>query len=1569
MWKCIAPVQIVRFAVLGLLLGLQTAVMAQCDPPAESPTTDCESAPLTCINGSCWSTDNNSDQGHSGFCGPNTLVHNPQYFVFVATDSIVQIDILINNCTSGVGLQAAIIDIDNDLGGCGDWVNDDVIDCDPNFNGSTSLVAQPLDSGEVYLLLIDGSNAATCEYEITYADGIFEPGLNGDLFGASGDDTACPGDTTFNISVTPPITGAHGYIWDFGPGGVYTTTGTTLQVGEAGWNGIPVDWDGTYTVCVLPFSGCDTGTVDVCHTFEVIPVDDGTAPPDTHCVETYEDVGVAWGQMTITSPGTYTQEFYTPEGCPHDSTKTFEPWPVAADGQIDTVICGLSLLYEGMTYNAAGSYDLFYDDGSIYGCDSSAVLNVDFASVTADPSFECDNSDFLISANMADLVPAGGNVTFVWTDEFNTVVSNDEDWMTQTAGSYTLEIIIEINGVQCVYPDNGLEWSVDIVLDDILPPPPNLVSVDTVVCSSELGVYEIDAGDPDIIEINWQVPSDALIIGGDGTNEISIDWQNSIGGIVCVSWLNDCGESDLVCFEVQVIPTAVPLFNIMSSPACVDEVVLVEFSGSASDLATYTWDFDGGNIISGGTGPGPHEVSWTSTGTKEIKLILSEPGCDPDSITLEVMIESIGTPVINCTSDVTSITFEWGSVAGSTGFQVNVLSGPGGTLVNDTTYEVTGLSSGQMVELEVIALGNGICPPSADTIVCSAVPCSEPAHTIIPADTSLCEDAGTFNFTLLVDGNPATGVWSGPGIVDANAGTFDPSVAGANPMHQISVAYDDGMCAFNWSATVEVLPIPTSSFTVDPTPLCEGSPVTVTYTGNADASATYNWDFDGGNVVSGSGQGPYMIEWATPGAKTISLTVVEDGCTSPQSTQMVQVDAELGVPMINCTSTTSSITFTWSDVAGADTYTVNVLSGPSGTQNGNSYEVTGLTPGVTVEIEVTASGPGTCPATSATLECVAMDCPTITIDISPRDTILCLYPSVSAFDMYVAIGGSSGSGTGTWSGNGITDANAGTFDPATAGPGTHAIRFDFTEDGCPFSDEVMVTVGDLPTAMISNTDVTLTCDNGGRLTLDGTMSSAPSGTPIYMWTTSDGVIQSDPARDTVQAGSAGTYQLLVTDPVTGCQDSTTITLVQDSDVPTADAGPDWELNCDLEVAELGGNSSSGPGIDYLWSTSDGRIISDPTQITVMVDMPGTYVLVVTDNNNGCEVTDQALVEQNVALPVIMTSADGILTCDNNDVLISADVQGGSGNYVYSWTTQDGTINGTTDAATATAISPGTYQVVVTDQDSYCADSATVDVMADSDVIQSLQTSSNNVSCFGDANGSVTISAVVGGSEPYDYAWSNGSDGTSLTNLGPGPVSVTVTDANGCSFEQSWTITEPPLVTADVGDDMQVANGDSVTITLSSNIDPGAMASIEWSGPFVPCSNCYTVSFIAETSGQIQSIITDSSGCVATASMQLQVVTERNVYTPNVFTPNGDGTNDMFTIFGKSLVAVDIMTIYDRWGNVVFSQTEFPPNNDQVGWDGTYNGEVMNPGVYVFYANVIHDDGFEEEIIGDITLIR
>jgi gliding motility-associated-like protein len=96
----------------------------------------------------------------------------------------------------------------------------------------------------------------------------------------------------------------------------------------------------------------------------------------------------------------------------------------------------------------------------------------------------------------------------------------------------------------------------------------------------------------------------------------------------------------------------------------------------------------------------------------------------------------------------------------------------------------------------------------------------------------------------------------------------------------------------------------------------------------------------------------------------------------------------------------------------------------------------------------------------------------------------------------------------------------------------------------------------------------------------------------------------------------------------------------------------------------------------------------------------------------------------------------------------------------------------------------------------------------------------------------------------------------------------------------------------------------------------------------------------------------------------------SVYVPNAFTPNGDGINDVFTVYGSVDVRkVNRLMVFDRWGELLYEATDFPANDLTNGWDGTFKTKKMNAGVYVYYTEVELLNG--EKVIrkGDLTLLR
>jgi gliding motility-associated-like protein len=115
---------------------------------------------------------------------------------------------------------------------------------------------------------------------------------------------------------------------------------------------------------------------------------------------------------------------------------------------------------------------------------------------------------------------------------------------------------------------------------------------------------------------------------------------------------------------------------------------------------------------------------------------------------------------------------------------------------------------------------------------------------------------------------------------------------------------------------------------------------------------------------------------------------------------------------------------------------------------------------------------------------------------------------------------------------------------------------------------------------------------------------------------------------------------------------------------------------------------------------------------------------------------------------------------------------------------------------------------------------------------------------------------------------------------------------------------------------------------------------------------------------------DTNNCRDSAEIWINII-HPDVFIPNIFSPNGDGSNDQFFINAKVelILKVNYLEIFDRWGNRIFTVQNFTPNDPQYGWDGTFNNKLLDPGVFVYVTEVEYKDGVRRVFKGDVTLLR
>ncbi len=244
-------------------------------------------------------------------------------------------------------------------------------------------------------------------------------------------------------------------------------------------------------------------------------------------------------------------------------------------------------------------------------------------------------------------------------------------------------------------------------------------------------------------------------------------------------------------------------------------------------------------------------------------------------------------------------------------------------------------------------------------------------------------------------------------------------------------------------------------------------------------------------------------------------------------------------------------------------------------------------------------------------------------------------------------------------------------------------------------------------------------------------------------------------------------------------------------------------------------------------------------------------------------------------------------------------------------------------------------------------------------------------CFGDEyGGAIFVEEMEGGQSPYLYSLTGEYflDIPGFENLNPGDYTVKVKDAFGCETDTTITMRMPEEFLVSLGEDIIVPLGDSVRIKAAPN-KPAAC--VEWNLPnLLSCTECLDPFIKPLETITLKLTVQNEEGCLASDHISIGVQKDRKVFIPSGFSPDGDGINDFFYIYGGSdVVRISDMKIFDRWGQLLYEIQDAPPNATTSGWDGKFRGRPLSAGIFVYYAKIEFIDGRVEIFKGDLTLVR
>ena len=452
-----------------------------------------------------------------------------------------------------------------------------------------------------------------------------------------------------------------------------------------------------------------------------------------------------------------------------------------------------------------------------------------------------------------------------------------------------------------------------------------------------------------------------------------------------------------------------------------------------------------------------------------------------------------------------------------------------------------------------------------------------------------------------------------------------------------------------------------------------------------------------------------------------------------------------------------------------------------------------------------------------------------------------------------------------------------------------------------------------------------------------------------------------------------TPKLYLTGPG-GCIDSAQATVHIYN--PATDAGIVYTPLSSCNSAQVNFILTMPPGIKFIFYYGDGAIDSSQQKVlTHLYSSPGNYYpyIHITDATGCVTVINGAAGPVQVFGAIPLFGKDKKEFCDQGQVFFTNFTLNNDPIVSSIWDFGDNSTSTVTDPS-HTYATPGTYLVSLNVTTLNQCSSSFVDTIrvyrTPNPIIGIRDTICLNVK--EQFNGQLAQSDTS-----ITWQWNFGNNTTSslrnpgiiYTATGDYTIQLMATNKLGCTNTVTKKINVAPPPTA-----VAVTDPLIIAVTTGANLNmnyTGNIINYSWT-PFLSldCFNCPApfANPINTTKYTVQ--VTDRYGCINKGSVTVQVVcNNKNFFIPNLFTPNGDGNNDVFYPRGVGLFRIKSLRIFDRWGEVVFERREFQANDPGVGWDGKYKGKNPVAGVYIYQIEIYCDNNELVRLGGNVALIQ
>jgi len=534
-----------------------------------------------------------------------------------------------------------------------------------------------------------------------------------------------------------------------------------------------------------------------------------------------------------------------------------------------------------------------------------------------------------------------------------------------------------------------------------------------------------------------------------------------------------------------------------------------------------------------------------------------------------------------------------------------------------------------------------------------------------------------------------------------------------------------------------------------------------------------------------------------------------------------------------------------------------------------------------------------------------------------------------------------------------SDGNPISFTLVDTGNAVCQLTFESISQPCSSCDRNVEIVNDENVLNCEVSSIVLDIDNTSEIT-------------SINWSGPEGFSET---TESVEVSMEGSYSLTV-EFEDGCTATDEVVINAEFEAPEAIAPEGGTLNCMTNSIQLDpGNSLLTDNSIISWIDASGSVVSEEPILDIT--NAGNYQLVLTDTVSMCmDTSTMIVVDENYSTPsiIVYTEPGNIFDCVVETIILSTETEE---NTSYTWII-DNEIVSTDPSIEVNQASE--VLLIALDTISLCEDSEMVDLLDFTEYPVINLSDIPDVNCDNEEVCIELSTSSLGQELMVEWLNANNEvvlqDAYTFCTLLPGQYTAQVTDiSNNCSNTETFALEAPLIPSVVLQTEIVLGIGDNYQLNPVIDLPLNQIDSIIWdSDALLDCYDCLTPSIISYEDGdEIFLSVISTTGCEGMAETRIRIeqTDEPSVYIPNIFAPSRTVN---FTIYAsEEIETIDEMYIYDRWGELVYSNTSFPPNIPDHGWDGTFNDRRVEQGVYV-YLFVFDLNGRKEYRYGDITIL-